>query len=629
MFLALLSTDGRQVTAPDRARYRRRMAALAREELIILDEGAFFATLAPAMVPLRPLMARRHRLIAIGNVRLDNRAELRRGGGEPEPASDLDLVLRSYELRGSQCLSALLGDFALVIYDAHTRSLAAARDAFGVRTLFIGQRSGLVVLSSHLLLVHDHEELDQEFVADFLVGGDPGPERTIWGDSRAVGPGSILTVDNGRVSSRRFWNPDDFSPAQEGDERVQVDRFRELFEEAVSLRLEGGESTWAELSGGLDSSSVVCAAQGLAGAGASPEGLAGTVSVVDHLGSGDESRYSQLVVQRHGVRNERIVDPWPWQRDGRAPPVTDEPRAHYPYFTRDRTLHEIVAHAGGRILLTGLGADHYLYGNRLVGADLLAQGRVLACARDAIDWAVTERGSVWAALRRDVAIPLLPPGLQRWLAPPWDRVPSWIEPGFGRRTSIAERLYMHRTWAAPRGHKFAHRVSADLQELTHWLPRGPASSTLEFRHPFLYRPLVEFGLTLPASMRARPGAPKWVLREAMRGILPEAIRARPGKGAIDARFIWALSRERGAIDALVAKSRLAREGYVCQRPMVEAIQEARAGTCNVVVPLLCALALETWLAAGSGRWADLQPPAEERGISSSDVQSAREEVSFP
>jgi asparagine synthase (glutamine-hydrolysing) len=627
MFLTLLSTDGGPVRHEDRVRYASRLGALGGTDLVTVEEGAFYALAAPAMVPLRSLTARRCGLVAIGNVRLDNREEVRLWGGAVDrSASDLELVLQAYDQHGVGCIHAILGDFAFVIYNPRVRTLVAGRDAFGVKTLFIGRRSRAVVLSSHLQSIHDRDDLDEEFIADFLVGGDPGPERTVWADSQAVPQGSILTLQDGNTAQKRFWTPYGFRPTEGVAERDQVEEFRELFREAVRLRIEPRGLTWAELSGGLDSSSVVCMAQSLANTGAAPDGVKATVSVVDQLGGGDESRYSRLVVQLHKLRNETIVDPWPWQHDGQQPVLTDEPRAHYPYVARDKRLHDTVTGAGGKVLLTGLGSDHYLYGNRFFFADLLAQGHVLRCAREVATWAITERRSIWTAIMRDVAVPLLPSQIQRWLAAPWDRVPSWVDPDFARRTLIADRLYMQRTSSARRGSKFSRRVSDDIHELTYWLPRGPIASSLELRHPFLYRPLVEFGLTLSVAMRVRPGAQKWVLREAMRNELPEAIRTRPGKGAIDARFVWALSHERDRVDALTRSSRLVQEGYVRQDALIQTIRDARACKCEVVVPLLCTLALETWLSVACGRWSAPLLSNERDSSRSPDNESPRKEV---
>jgi asparagine synthase (glutamine-hydrolysing) len=146
-------------------------------------------------------------------------------------------------------------------------------------------------------------------------------------------------------------------------------------------------------------------------------------------------------------------------------------------------------------------------------------------------------------------------------------------------------------------------VANELQELTRWLQRGPFEDRLEMRYPFLYRPLVELGLGLPIDLRARPLAPKWLLRQALRGILPEIVRLRSGKGAIDARILWALSQHRVRLREIVRASRLGKLGFIRPDRLELALEEASEGRAPNLVMLLAVLSLETWFFVRSGRWA--------------------------
>lgn len=604
MFCCVLTLDGESVSPELRDRYAARMRVLAEGDTVeAIDAGAFVAWVVPARVPLRPLWARRGGRVAVGNVRLDHPDEVRRWGAtRGREGSSLELLLDALEARGWRCLNQLLGDFGVVIYDSPSRTLVAARDAFGVKTLFCGQRSDAVVLSSHLEPVHDNDIVDDQFAADFLLGGNPGPERTIWADSAAIAQGSILRCSGSSVVSERFWTPYDRTPQVHRGHRDEAQEFRSLFAEAVRVRLEPGGQTWAELSGGLDSSSIVCMAKTLCASGMAPDGIAATVTVVDDLGSADERKYSDPVVEFTETRNELIANPWAWQEDGRAPPRTDEPRTHYPYFARDRLECELVRQGGGRVLLSGMGSDHYLYGNRLYLCDLIARGHPWRAAVELAHWAIAERRSFWCGAFRDAVLPFLPGFIQRSCAPAWDRVPPWIEPTFARKTRMAERLQVSRTLAARPGQRFGFSMGLALEELTRWLPRGPFEQGIELRYPFLYRPLVEFSLRLPPETRARPLASKWILRQAMRGILPEIVRTRPGKGAIDARILWALTKEQERLRQIVADSHLARLGVIRARVLEASLDEARRGFCATTIVLLAALSLDTWFWVRSGRW---------------------------
>jgi asparagine synthase (glutamine-hydrolysing) len=608
VFLCLLSLDGSAVSDVERMRYAERIRSLAKasavesERVEMVDDSAFVAFVAPALVPLRSLRGRAGGLVGIGNMRLDHRDEVRRWGHVAQAdASDLDLVLSAVEARGAHCLRAVLGDFAVVVWDPRTRILTAARDALGVRTLFVGERGRLLVLSSHLELVRQSDALDEEYVADFLVAGDPGPERTIWADSRAVPQGSISSWREGRLTRERFWDPFDFEPAADCDPHERVEQFRVLFRDAVRARVEPNGKTWAELSGGLDSSSIVSMTQMMVEEGVVPGGIAGTITIVDELGLGDERRYSDLVLQRFRLPTATVANPWPWQDDGRTPPRTDEPRTHYPFFARDRLICDTVRNAGAQVLLSGFGSDHYLYGNRMFIADLAGRGHMLRACREVARWAVQERRSFWTDVRHDVIAPFFPAMTPKKIDA-IHTVPGWIDPAFAKRRAISSRLPAFRGPRAPRGHKFAHCVAAGMQEVVRWLPRGSFEDGLELRYPFFYRPLVELGLRLPPSMRAQPLVPKWVLREAMKGVLPEPIRVRTGKGAIDARLTWGFSQERRRLSAVLADSTLASLGILRRDRLDAAVDRAARGEAQSITTLLAALSLETWLFVRSDRW---------------------------
>jgi len=568
-----------------------------------LDGDGFAAVASTEPDALRPLLARRGARLAAGDVRLDNRAEVAAWGGvRAGRASDLELVLAAYAARGAGCLDGVLGDFSLVLWDGDRGTLTAARDPFGVKPLFLARQGDALLLSNRAAPLAREGELDEEWAADFLVGAMAPPGRTVWAGVQAVAPGEVATWRAGALSRRRFWSAADFAPAEAADERGATETFRGLLEEAVRVRTEGGVPVWSQLSGGLDSSSVVSVAQKLAGAGRGP-GIAGTVTLVESLGDGDERTYSDTVVRRWGVRNETLVDPWAWQDDGLPPERTDEPRSHYPFWARDRAMAAMVRRAGGRVLLSGQGPDHYLAGNLGFVTDLLAAGRVRAALRELVRFSVAARQSFWTGLGRHAVDPFLPAWLKLRRARPHEQLPEWLDPGFVRRLEVARRLPLVRHLAAPRGGSFfAHQVAAELEGLSGFLERGPFEDGIEMRYPFLHRPLVEHSLRLPPGLRIRPGGGKHVLREAMRGILPEEVRTRRGKGGIDARLLWALNREWPRLEALLRDPEIARRGWVRADALRAATARARQGEVTSLPFLLCSLSLETWLSVRAGRW---------------------------
>lgn len=549
--------------------------------------------------------SRRSSLVAIGCARLDNRDDVGRWTTTPErwwcTASDLDLVLHAVDARGPRCIPHLLGDFAFAIWNVREQTLLAVRDALGVRPLFVREDAGRVLLSTRAALLAENEEFDLEFIADYVLGGQP-PERTIYAGVRAVPPGSILRWRCGASAVERYWSAEQF----EVDERLamrpteQSEEFRALFAEAVRTRVGGSGRVWSQLSGGLDSSSIVSVAQWLAETGRTAHGVAGTVTHVPGMG-GDEREYSNAVVERCRVRNEVVSGYWMLRDDGAPPPLTDQPYPAFPMYARDRRSASLVREAAGSVLLTGHGSDQYLTGNRYFLADYLAKGRLRRAVRETVEWAVAERRSVWRTGFQFGVVPLLPASLRRRFVK-GGAVPDWIVPSFARRFDLRDRLPIVRQFAIAAGRKFDGPTIEALAHSSSGPAGGVTDDLIESRYPFLHRPLVELGLRLPPLLRIRPRTTKWIQREAMRGILPEQIRTRHTKGAIDGRLEWSLVRERERIDELLDRSVLVELGCIDVVKVRRALEAARGGdspALGAVVPLL---SLESWLQVRTGRW---------------------------
>ncbi|MCI0435632.1 MAG: asparagine synthase-related protein [Gemmatimonadetes bacterium] len=562
--------------------------------------GPFAAVAEESREVTHPLLGRWNSLIGVGEVRLDNRAEVAACAGlSPYPSiSDLEVALAAIDAHGDGIISRLIGDFAFVYWNPHAYKVVAVRDAFGIRPLFMRSTPNLLILSSRIATLGSEERIDHDYASRFLLGMSVPGSETIWSDVQAIPPGSCL-VQRGTVRAlRRHWNPADIQTEDQLDERTAVERFGALFEDAVRVRLADPASTWAQLSGGLDSSSVVAKAATLRHG---ESALAGTITLADTLTGGDERSWSDVIVRQFGVHNEQICDYWAWQNDFAGAPRTDAPTPLYPFFARDRRVLETIRSAGGRVLLSGFGSDHYLFGNLHYITDLAAKGRFNVAIRELLGWSIATRRSFWRMAGDYLVTPFLPAA--RASDPTdADRVPPWIDPVFARQHHVPQFLFGARMATVRPGSRFAVRTLADLDAVPAWVHRWPFDGAVDVRYPFLHRPLVEASLAMPATLRIRPGTHKWILREAMRGLLPEPVRTRVSKGSIDARVIWSLQRERLAIDRMLRDPILAQLGVVDAVALREAVGRARRGLDVQLVHLMSALALETWLAVRDGRW---------------------------
>jgi asparagine synthase (glutamine-hydrolysing) len=596
VYVCALRPLGEPLDRTDVFGYIARLDRSAEDTLQSIVDGPFAAVAVQRPDELRPQIARWRHLIGAGDVRLDNPGEIARLAGVKlgDVESDLQLVLAALDQVGEACVRPLLGDFAFVAWDARAQKLIAVRDAFGVKPLFRTSTTDLELFSSEIRPLRRQDEYDLEFIAAYLSGQGVVADRTVWREVGTVPPASLLRQRGTVQTVERFWRPEEFPPAETGDEEANCAEFRALLERGIEARLHGAGEVWAQLSGGLDSSSVVALAHRASVRGGR---LAGTVTMVDSMGEGDERVYSDAVVQRFGIRNEQVHDYWPWQDDGEAPPLTDQPTPMYPFFARERRVLRLAQNAGARVMLSGLGADHYLWGSLDYITDLVSARRFSDAISEITTWSVATRQSFWTLGRQYLVDPFFSRGPAA--APP---LPEWA----ARRGLSVPAPHM----GAPRaGARFAHSVASAVAALPRWMERFPAGETLEMRYPFLYRPLVELSLQLPARQRVRPRERKWILRQATRDVLPEIVRTRSSKGGIDARVLWSLQRERQRIDVLMKDPVLGQLGCIDVPRLRAAVDDARRGVPVHNVHLFSTLSLETWLAVQSGSWTAQRTPS--------------------
>lgn len=578
-----------------------------------LLDGPWAGAWVPAAGFNRPALAHHAGLLGLGNVRLTDRGDVARSLGLDAPGSDLELALAVFARRGARGIAELSGSFALVIWDRRQQALFAARDALGRQPLLFQRRGRLLVLASHAECL-EQGELDLEFLAGFVAGSPPIGPRTVYRNVQRLEAGSWLVAANRQLQVSRYWSPAAFEPeAGPVDEEEVARELRRLFRQAVAAEIDGEPAPWSHLSGGLDSSSVVGMASRLAERGEVPSSLGGTVSVVDSLADGNETRFSDAVVRRWGLRNERLEDYWAWEIDEDGPPLLGEPRHFLPFFARDRAMCRAVREGGGRVLLSGYGSDQYLSGSFDFVADLVAGRRLREAAATLLDLAVTTRQSFWAVAWKHGIMPL-----RGSATPAAPAGPPWLLPDLAASAAGSAP-------PLPRGPgAFGRQVAREVASAEAFLERGVFEEGLELRYPFLYRPLVEFGLRLPASLRVRPHAQKWILRQALGDLLPPEVRERTGKGGIGSRILWSLERESRLLRRLIADSHLAELGVIDREALATAYDQARKGLVPGEVGLFFTLSLETWLAIRSGWW-QRHSPSLSAGPRSGPVPTPRKE----
>jgi asparagine synthase (glutamine-hydrolysing) len=539
--------------------------------------------------------------------RLDNRADLiaQLRDFVDLSATDVEIVMASYLKWRTDFVSRLLGDFALSLWEPQTRTLLLARDAFGTRPIYYHTNPQRIVWSSDLASLLDVApaiEVDREYVAGYL-NSTPDLERTAYKSIHAVRPGFVMLVRDDRIEKREFWRPNAGREIRYGSDSEYEEHFRELFREAVRCRLRSDGPVWAELSGGLDSSSIVCAADQIIAAGDAETSQLETVSYVyDNSPASDERRFIGEVEARRGRFGNHFHED---ESVGRFLNLNLDsivrPNPTYRFTARHYWVRAQMQQTGSKVLLSGVAGDNLLWSGTEVSpelGDLLVQLKLPSLHRQVSLWSRTTGDSYAATLWRRGVRPILP---TRFTSEP-PVASTLIDRQFAKHIDRVERR-THESdvggFKLPSARVQARMLMSAIRAVASCYYRDRVPT--EYRFPFLDRPLVEFLLAIPISQKLRAGENRSLQRRAFRHLLPPAILKRQGKRSANEALCRTLANNWREVEQLFKGPRVCDYGFVDARAFGEAAKRIQHGLQNLNSELLSVLAVELWLRALESR----------------------------
>jgi asparagine synthase (glutamine-hydrolysing) len=471
------------------------------------------------------------RIWLIGDVRLDAREELRRKlriacGELPASATDEDLILLSWRAWGEAGIDRLLGDFAFALWNSEARHLLCVRDLMGGKPLFYALVNNCFYFSNSLSVLRKapglSQDLDEVFVGDFLLQEwCLDAERTVYKHLRRLPPGFILSYSENRIALRRYAELPMEEPLALKRPEEYVQGFRTLLHEAVQDRLPHGPCT-IFLSGGLDSTSVAATASQIVASDRGRGDLRALTVDCRPLFADEEAGFASIAAKRLGLPIEILPRPACLPYDGwdHRELCTPEPYNDPLLLAGQLQYQKAASHS--RVVLTGYGGDDILTGQAWPFLVYLLRRRKLAAATRAFG----------AYLWKHKRLPPLRGGFRGklfgWLK--HDDVPvfpGWLAPRFSQQYALRDRWEeMHKPPANPhpwhpiayallRSHFWSTWFEAEEPEWT----RQP----VQLRSPLLDQRVIRYLLRLPPVPWCMH---KHLLRQAMRGSLPEEILAR-------------------------------------------------------------------------------------------------------
>ena len=465
----------------------------------------------------------------VGRVRLDGRDDLRarlksRSMKVEKDVSDAGLCLLAYDAWQDRFVDHLAGDFAFVVWDETRQRLIAARDQFGVRSLFHGKNGARGVVGDSLDWVvaqaAPDRRLDDYWMADFLtLNCSREFERTAYRDVSRLAPGHVLTWRSSGEDIRRYWRLEVAEPLYLDRRETYGELFRDLVARAIVDRAPTRGKVGIAMSGGLDSTTLAACAASTLG---DPRRVVAYCEHYEELIDIGEDAYASLAARHLGIDlqveryDEAAYDPL-WQQRGIRP---EEPLQTIVSAFPVSVLYRALA-ARAPVWFEGEGPDNALMFDRDPYLRwLYRRGSWRRLAGTLLDYAAIKGVSGWKeTLRRKTSSG----GDERDLDP----APPWLSRDLIDRVRLAERIRDLGDGGDP-SHPWhpravesltspiwqAYYSEYDLQEQL-----GPA----RWRHPFVDLRVLNFMLSVPTIPW---GWQKALIREAMDGRLPDAILQR-------------------------------------------------------------------------------------------------------
>lgn len=515
-------------------------------------------------------------------------------------SSDTETVIHAYEEFGESCVERMRGMFAFAVWDSARERCFIARDRFGKKPLFYYQGDGVFIFSSEikslLQFPGDFRHVDEAAITNYLIYRYvPGPQTLLSGISKLM-PGTWAVWEKGTVRHHRYYFPADGrergAAAVAGD---PVKSFLDILDESVRIRMISDVPFGAFLSGGIDSSAIVALMTRH-----SPFPIK-TFSVGFREEQYNEASYARVIADKYKtdhfeliISADHLMEELPKLITYRDAPVSET--SDIPIYLLSKFARQSV-----KMVLTGEGSDEILggYPKHVYEKYVKPYQHIPAFVRSGLIEPLI-RALPYRFYRAKTAIVNLGLGSYE------ERFPRWF--GALSRRDVRDLMAGEVAFSGGESYQFQYEPrESHLRKIlyfdqTSWLPdnllergdRMTMAASLEARMPFMDHRLAEFMSSLPDSYRVRGHGTKWILRQAMKEILPAQIIERPKVGFRVPINEWFQTTMKDYLyDHLTGPSSMTKRYY---KPAVleRVLQEHVTGRQNNEKLLWCLLNLELW-----------------------------------
>jgi asparagine synthase (glutamine-hydrolysing) len=600
----ICNCDGEPVRNDVLERVEALLVPYAPDGLSVLCQGSFALLYGSCKTGSAPELQQPYRLPdrnwMMWDGRLDNHGDLRRANVADAADTDVEVVACTYLRFGTQMFSQLIGDWAISIFSEARQEVVLARDFIGTRPLFYRtdkhQITWSTVLDPLVFLGPEVPQVSGSYLAGWM-SSYPHSHLTPYEGVWSVPASSTVRIQGSRISVRKYWDFDPGLAIRHRRDRDYEEQFCSIFRDAVRRRTDSSNPILAELSGGMDSSSIVCMADSLLVAGDCQTSRLDTITYFDaREPNWDELPYARVVEQQRG-RAGCHIDVGPESLDPKGPTRNRFrmiPSSPYTRSSAADSFRQLLSGGGYRVVLSGLGGDEILGGVPTPVpelADLLVGLEVRQFLAQSFEWALAKRKPIlklWSSVLRQ----FLPRGprhsRQSFLL-------CWLTTEFIAQHRHELAFPSRRTRLAGGSPSFQANLEA-VESLRCQLSCTTLESDppFEWRYPFLDRELMSFCFSIPREQMVRPHERRSLMRRALAATVPRQILERRRKAYVSRALVKVIGSEyerlRGRKPLFVEEL-----GIVDRGELERAVHNAEQGRDVATVSLLRALALEDWL----------------------------------
>lgn len=523
----------------------------------------------------------------------DYREELEAKGYKYQTHCDTETILYLYEEYGAKAVEKLRGMFAFAVWDKRKKELFIARDRLGIKPLYyVFDEDGNLFFGSEIKTLLEagatKPEINYNALPDQLSNHGTSYDETLFKNVKRLLPGHTLSWHDGKIKIEKYWDVSFEPKHEEVSDREFIDEWRELFRESVKLRLMADVPLGMFLSGGIDSSAIAAMMSTMV------DEPIKTFSVGFKEREANEFEYARIVAKAFKTEHheititpEQFFDELPnlvWHEDEPIGFIASVPL----YFVSKLAQNHV------KVVLTGEGSDEILagYGRYAKAVSLLQYGEKYetftpSFLRSAVKSGV---GGLPASLNQK---------LKRTFLTREADIENLFFDNFAIFTkAMQEKLFSTETKARIAGrnpyfyqNRWVENADAEevldkllyadtktyLHELLMKQDQMSMAASIESRVPFLDHRLVEFTAKMPTRMKLRGRETKWILREAMRGILPEEILTRSKMGFPVPIGNWFRNEFRHIVDEYVVHERTLSRGIFNADFVREIVRSHNAG----------------------------------------------------